>query len=274
MQDETMKMLINNVEIPQVGFGVYQVPPEETYDTVLSALEAGYRHIDTASFYDNEEGVGKAVADSGIDRKDIFITTKVWNDEQGYDQTLEAFDRSLKRLDTDYVDLYLIHWPIKERFKDTWRALEHLYKTGFVKAIGVSNFLDHHLQSLFETADIRPMINQIELHPKVIEQSTVAFCQENNILIEAWSPLGRASYLDEPVIVQLAKKYERTPAQIILRWHVQQGFIIIPRSTNKQRQLENRTVFDFHLAKEDINDISALNDGSRIGSHPDDIKRK
>lgn len=262
----------NGISIPQVGLGVYQVNPEKVYDTVTSALDIGYRHIDTASYYDNEEGVGQAIVDAGIDREDLFVTTKVWNDEQGYNETLKAFDRSLNRLKLDEVDLYLIHWPIKDVFHETWEALEHLYKKGRVKAIGVSNFLAHHLESLIAHAEEKPVINQIECHPKLIQQETIDYCQANNIKIESWAPLGRSHYLDDPLIQKLAHKYEKTPAQIMLRWHIENEFIIIPRSTNESRQRENIQIFDFSLTDEEVKQVTDLEkEDYRIGSHPDEI---
>lgn len=273
MIDQTMKRLPNGVSIPQLGLGVYKVPAEEVYNTVTSALNLGYRHIDTASFYANETGVGRAIKDSGIPRKEIFVTTKVWNDEQGYENTLQAFDQSLTKLQLDVIDLYLIHWPVPEIFPETWRALEQLYKDGRVRAIGVSNFLDHHLKELLTTAEIKPMANQIELHPKLMQRSTVDFCRDHDIVIQSWSPLGRANYLDDPDLGELAKKYNKSVAQIVIRWHLQQGFVVIPKSTNPMRQKENISVFDFELSDMDMKQIAALDEGLRIGSHPDHIAR-
>lgn len=261
------------MSIPQLGLGVYKVPEDEVYDTVRSALELGYRHIDTASFYANEAGVGQAIRDSGIPREEIFVTTKVWNNEQGYDNTLKAFAQSLEKLKMDDVDLYLIHWPVPEIFPETWRALEELYREGRVKAIGVSNFLVHHLQELLQTAEIKPVANQIELHPKLMQKSTVDFCGKNNITIQSWSPLGRANYLDDPLLKDLAEKYHKTPAQIMIRWHLQHGYVVIPKSINPSRQKENISVFDFELSNHDMNQIDGLEEGFRIGSDPDNITR-
>ena len=271
LSQPSMIHLANDVSIPQLGLGVYKVTPEEVYDTVKSALELGYRHIDTASFYENEEGVGQAIKDSGVPREEIFITTKVWNNEQGYDQTLAAYERSLKKLQIDTPDLYLIHWPVPDLFPETWRALEKLYQEGRVRAIGVSNFLVHHLEELFQTAKIKPVANQIELHPKLMQKNTVDFCKENNIIVQSWSPLGRARYLDDPLLNDLATKYQKTPAQIIIRWHIQHGLVVIPKSTNPKRQQENFSVFHFELSHEDMKLIDGLDEGLRIGSHPDKI---
>lgn len=268
----TIKKLSNGVIIPQLGLGVYKVPETEVYDVVTSALNLGYRHIDTASFYGNEIGVGKAIQDSGLSRDDIFITTKVWNDDHGYDATLKAFEESLRKLNVDVIDLYLIHWPVQGETAETWRALEHLYKTGRVRAIGVSNFLLHHLKELLQTAEIKPMINQIELHPKLIEKATIDFCQANDIIMQSWSPLSRANYLDDPLLLTLAAKYHKTAAQIIIRWHIQMEFVVIPKSVHPKRQKENISVFDFELSTSDMEQITALDVGFRIGSHPDDIK--
>jgi len=273
MINQPIIKLANDISIPQMGLGVYKVSQEEIYDTVRSALDLGYRHIDTASFYGNEEGVGQAIKDSGIPRDDIFITTKVWNDEQGYDNTLAAYERSLEKLQIDAADLYLIHWPVPDLFPDTWRALEQLYNEGRVKAIGVSNFLVHHLEELFQIAKIKPVVNQIELHPKLMQKSTVDFCKENDIIIQSWSPLGRAKYLNDQLLHSLAEKYQKTPAQVIIRWHLQHDFVVIPKSTNPKRQKENMSVFDFELSHGDMKLIDGLEEGLRIGSHPDKITR-
>ncbi|MDC3413604.1 aldo/keto reductase [Aquibacillus sp. 3ASR75-11] len=268
----TTTTLHNGVEIPVFGLGVYKIPEQEVYDSVTSALALGYRHIDTASFYENEEGVGKAIKDSDIPRNDIFVTTKVWNDEQGYDETLQAFERSLKRLEFDYVDLYLIHWPVPGKYKETWKALEKLYKDGKVRAIGVSNFLPHHLESLMEDAEIKPMANQIELHPQLTQVETRNYCKQHNIKVEAWSPLGRANYLDDPILNEIANKHNKTPAQVILRWNVQSEIITIPKSVNTLRQKENADVFDFELTNEEVQKIDSININKRIGQHPDHFK--
>jgi len=270
----TTKKLHNGVEIPVIGLGVFKVPEgESVYDAVRSALDIGYRHIDTASFYQNETGVGRAIADSGIPREEIFVTTKVWNDEQGYDETLLAIDQSLQRLGMDYVDLYLIHWAVPGKYKDTWRALEEINKNGKARAIGVSNFLPHHLEDLMADANIKPMINQIELHPQLTNVATREFCKENDIAVEAWAPIGKASYLDDPVLQELSKKYDKTAAQVILRWHYQNGTIIIPKSVRASRQKENADIFDFELSSDDMNIIDGMNIDNRLGSHPDHLNK-
>lgn len=274
MSNVPMIELHNGVKIPQLGLGVYKVPADEAYDNVKTALELGYRHIDTASFYENEEGVGAAIRDSGIPREEIFVTTKVWNDQQGYEKTLAAFEESFEKLGLDYIDLYLVHWPMPDTFVETWKALEHLYEQGRVKAIGVSNFLEHHLQELFDNAKYKPVVNQIELHPKLMQKSTVDFCKAHDIVIESWSPIGRAQYLDDPTITKIAQEHGKSPAQIMIRWHVQHGFVVIPKSLRRERQLENISVFDFELSQEEMDLIDRLDEGYRIGTHPDEIANR
>ncbi len=274
MSNVPMIELHNGVKIPQLGLGVYKVPADEAYDNVKTALELGYRHIDTASFYENEEGVGAAIRDSGIPREEIFVTTKVWNDQQGYEKTLAAFEESFEKLGLDYIDLYLVHWPMPDTFVETWKALEHLYEQGRVKAIGVSNFLEHHLQELFDNAKYKPVVNQIELHPKLMQKSTVDFCKAHDIVIESWSPIGRAQYLDDPTITKIAQEHGKSPAQIMIRWHVQHGFVVIPKSLRRERQLENISVFDFELSQEEMELIDRLDEGYRIGTHPDEIANR
>ena len=264
--------LNNGVEIPWVGFGVYKVEPgTEVEQAVTWALETGYRHIDTASFYRNEAGVGKAIKESGISRGDLFVTTKVWNDEQGFEETLQAFEQSLNRLQMDYVDLYLVHWPVKATYKDTWRAFEKLYEDGKVRAIGVSNFLRHHLEDLMADAKVAPMVNQVEFHPFLLQKELLDFDREHNIQHEAWSPLTRARFLDNEVIQDLARKHKRAPAQILLRWDLQHGVVTLPRSTNRERIRENSEVFDFELSAEDMRRLDSLDTDTRIGPHPDQM---
>ncbi|GGM25921.1 glyoxal reductase [Paraliobacillus quinghaiensis] len=266
----TTATLHNGIEIPVLGLGVYKMEEgESVYEAVKSALALGYRHIDTASFYQNEEGVGKAIQDSGVPRDEIFVTTKVWNDQQGYHNTLDAFDQSLEKLNLDYIDLYLIHWPVPGKYKETWKALEKFYRDGKAKAIGVSNFLPHHLDDLIQESEIKPMINQIELHPQLAQTETRKFCKNHDIIVEAWSPIAKAKYLDDPTLQNLAKKYSKTPAQIILRWHYQNDIVSIPKSVHEKRQKENAAIFDFALTSEDMTAIDMLDQDNRIGPHPD-----
>ncbi|WP_433870450.1 aldo/keto reductase [Saccharopolyspora sp. CA-218241] len=264
--------LNTGAKIPQIGYGVFLIPAEEVVEPVAAALRAGYRSIDTASAYGNEEGVGRAIAESGIPRDELFITTKLWNDDQGYDSTLRAFDASIGKLGLDYVDLYLIHWPTPaaDKFVETWKAFERLHADGRIKSIGVSNFQIPHLRRLFEETDVVPALNQVELHPRFQQRDLRAFHAEHDIVTEAWSPLGRNSGLfDDPLLTSLAEKYDKTPAQIMLRWHVQLGNVAIPKSATPERIAKNIEVFDFELADDDVKGIEALETGERIGPDPD-----
>ncbi|TDD45610.1 aldo/keto reductase [Kribbella antibiotica] len=264
--------LNNGIEMPQLGYGVFQVPDEETTAAVTAALEAGYRSIDTAAIYGNEAGVGKALGASGIDRSELFITTKLWNADQGYDSTLKAYDQSLDLLGLEYLDLYLIHWPTPERdlYVDSWRALEKILADGRVRAIGVSNFQPSHLDRLAEVAGITPAVNQVELHPFLQQEKVRAYGSDFGIRTEAWSPLAKGgSLLTDPVITALASKYDRTPAQVVLRWHLQLGNIVIPKSVTPARIKENLNVFDFELTAEDLATITPLDRGERTGPDPD-----
>jgi len=263
--------LNNGVEIPQLGFGVFQIPEEETTAAVTAALEAGYRHIDTAAIYGNEAGVGRALATSGIPREELFVTTKLWNTEQGYDSALRAFDASLAALGLDYIDLYLIHWPAPERdlYLDSWRALEHLVKEGRIRAAGVSNFQRAHLQRLLDSSDLVPALNQIELHPGLQQVELRAFHAEHGIATEAWSPLAKGELLNDPVITEIADRLGRTPAQVILRWHLQLGNIVIPKSVTLERIRQNIEVFDFELGDAEMDAIVPLERDLRTGPHPD-----
>ncbi|ASS77062.1 aldo/keto reductase [Tumebacillus algifaecis] len=266
-------VLANGVQMPWLGLGVFKTAEgEEVENSVRYALEAGYRHIDTAAIYGNEAGVGQAVKASGLAREELFITTKVWNSEQGYDTTLAAFEESRKKLGVEYVDLYLIHWAVKEKYKETWKALEKLYQDGYVRAIGVSNFQVHHLQDLMETCSVKPMVNQCEYHPYLTQKELLSFCQQEGIQFEAWSPIMRGKVNDEPEIVKLAEKYGKTPAQVVLRWDLQHGVVTIPKSVRRERVIENAQLFDFELAVEDMETLDRLNRDQRFGSDPDNIK--
>lgn len=263
--------LNNGVAMPQLGFGVWQVPDDEAAKAVGLALEAGYRSIDTAAIYENEEGTGRAVAASGIPRGELFITTKLWNSEQGYDSTLRAFDASLNKLGLDHIDLYLIHWPVpsKGAYVDTYKAFEKIYADGRAKAIGVSNFLPEHLARLIEETSIVPAVNQIELHPQLQQEELRAFHAQHGIKTEAWSPLGQGrGLLEVPTVVAIARKHERTPAQVVLRWHLQIGNIVIPKSVTPSRIRENIDVFGFELDDEDMSALAALDEGKRLGPDP------
>jgi 2,5-diketo-D-gluconate reductase A len=262
--------LHDGVEIPQLGFGVFQVPPPEAQIVVELALEAGYRHIDTAAAYRNEEGVGTAVAMSGLAREDLFVTTKLWNSQQGYDSTLAAFEDSLGRLGLDYVDLYLIHWPVpsEDRFVDTWRAFERIHDEGRARTIGVSNFRVEDIERLEREADTRPTINQIELHPRFQQDDLRAWHAEHGIATEAWSPLAQGDLLTDETIAGIAEHHGKTPAQAILRWHLQLGNVVIPKSVTPERIRENLDLFDFELSEEELAAIERLDGGGRIGPDP------
>ncbi|UII81520.1 aldo/keto reductase [Flagellimonas sp. CMM7] len=264
--------LNNGVLMPYFGLGVYlSKDGDEVVNAVKDALNHGYRHIDTASIYKNENGVGEGIKQSGVDRKDIFVVSKVWNDDQGYDTTLKAFDDSLERLGTDYLDLYLIHWPKGNKSKDTWRAMERLYDEKKVRAIGVSNFMQHHLEDLLTEAKITPMVNQMEFHPYLVQQDLIDFCHKNGIQYEAWSPMMQGNIFDIPALKDLAKKYNKTVAQIVLRWDLQKGVVTIPKSSKKERIISNAAIFDFELSKEDVQLLDGLNKDKRFGPDPDNF---
>lgn len=266
--------LNNGVKMPWVGFGTYKAEEgAAVVDSVKEALKVGYRHIDTAAFYGNEEGIGLAIKESGIPREEIFLVSKVWNTDQGYETTLEAFETSIKKLDTTYLDLYLIHWP-SPLSGETWRALETLYKMGRVRAIGVSNFTEYHLEKLIETAEIIPMVNQVELHPELPQNELIEFCNKKNIQIEAWAPLMRGRIFNYPILAEIAEKHGKSISQVVLRWDLQLGVVTIPKSTTPSRIKENSNIFDFQLAEEDMNKISSLNIGKRIGADPNNITFK
>lgn len=265
-------MLNNGVKMPGFGLGVYKVEDgDAVVKSVKAAISYGYRSIDTASFYDNETGVGKAIKESEVSRDELFITSKVWNEEQGYESTLQAFERSLDKLGLDYLDLYLIHWPVKGKFKDTWKAMEALHEAGKVRAIGVSNFHIQHLRTLLSDCNVKPVINQVEYHPHLAQIELKAFCEKEHIQLEAWSPLKRGQLLDEPVINELAEKHGKSPAQVILRWDVQNDVITIPKSIHEKRIKENADIFDFTLTEADMEKLNDLNINDRSGSNPDDL---
>jgi diketogulonate reductase-like aldo/keto reductase len=267
-------ILNNGIEIPQLGFGVWRVPADDTQRAVAAALDAGYRHIDTAKLYDNEEGVGAAIRESGLERDEVFVTTKVWNSDQGYDDTMRAFDASMERLGFDVLDLYLIHWPLpgKGLAADTWRAMEKLYLDGRIRAIGVSNFHPHHLKALIEHAEIVPTVNQVELHPYLQQDDVRAANNQHGVATEAWSPIAKGGdLLRDPVVQRLAEKHGRTPAQVVLRWHIQRDTIVIPKSVTPGRIKENIDIFDFELDAEDMTAVNGLDRGHRIGAHPDEM---
>jgi 2,5-diketo-D-gluconate reductase A len=262
--------LHDGVEIPQLGFGVFQIPTEETQEAVEEALGAGYRHIDTAAAYRNEAGVGAAIAASGVRREDVFVTTKLWNSEQGYDSTLRAFEESMGRLGSGHVDLYLIHWPLpaKDLFLDTWRAFERIQEEGGARSIGVSNFRVDDLERLEREAEKRPTVNQIELHPRLQQPELRAWHADHDVVTEAWSPLAQGELLQDGTIETVAAHHDRTPAQVILRWHLQLGNVVIPKSSNPERIRENFEVFDFELSEDDMAALERLDAGERTGPDP------
>lgn len=264
------KQLSNGVYMPWVGLGVYKMTnSEETINAVLEALQTGYRAIDTASYYFNEKEVGQAIQTSNIPREKLFITTKVWNDDQGYDATLRAFEKSLKLLGLDYIDLYLTHWPVPDKFIDTYRAIERLYEEKLIRVPGVSNHHEKHLLQLENKVDVMPSVNQIECHPYLQQDSLIYFCKERDIAVTAWAPLGRGKIIQDEIIQGLAKKYNKTPAQIILRWHLERDVIIIPKSVTPSRIRENFDLYNFSLTKKDIEEISNLDQNGRTGANPE-----
>jgi diketogulonate reductase-like aldo/keto reductase len=264
--------LNNGVRMPQLGYGVFQIPDDETATAVKAALDAGYRSIDTAAVYGNEKGVGQAIAESGIPRDELFVTTKLWNAAQGYDSTLKAFDASMAKLGLEQLDLYLIHWPTpaRDKYLDTWKAFEKLHADGRVRAIGVSNFQPAHLERLLDAADVAPAVNQVELHPYLQQPELREFDAKHGIATEAWSPLAKGgSLLGDPIIAELAVKHSRTPAQIVLRWHLQLGNVVIPKSVTPSRIEENFDLFGFTLTEEEVESLSPLNRSERTGPDPD-----
>lgn len=266
-------VLNNKVQMPGFGLGVFKVNSEDTISSVQAAIEAGYISIDTAQIYENEAGVGQGIKNglltTGKKREELFITSKIWNHNLDYNQTIEAFNDSLAKLGLDYLDLYLIHWPGDQQFLETWKALEDLYLSGKIKAIGVSNFEVHHLQMLLETANVIPAVNQIELHPKLAQKELRAFGKEKGIVTQAWSPLMQGQLLQDKTLLPIAEKYKKSVAQIILKWHVQNDIIVIPKSTKKERIISNADIFDFELSHADLALIDQLDTGTRVGPHPD-----
>ncbi|MBT2688756.1 aldo/keto reductase [Bacillus sp. ISL-47] len=264
--------LHNGVKMPWFGLGVFKVQDgDEVVQSVKAALKAGYKSIDTAAVYQNEEGVGQAIKEAGVPREELFITTKVWNSDQGYESAIQAFETSLKKLGLDYIDLYLIHWPVKGKYKETWKALETLYKEKKVRTIGVSNFHIHHLEDLLQDAEIKPMVNQVELHPLLNQSELREFCRKQEIQIEAWSPLAQGELLDNTVLKEIAEKYSKSAAQVILRWDLQNEIVTIPKSVKEHRIIENADIFDFELTEEDMNKINSLNENRRVGPDPDNF---
>jgi len=268
--------LNNGVKMPWFGLGVFKVEEgPELVNAVKTAIKHGYRSIDTAAIYGNEEGVGEGIRqglkEARIKREELFVTSKVWNADLGYESTIKAFELSLKKLGLEYLDLYLIHWPVAGKYKEAWRALEQLYKEGRIKAIGVSNFQIHHLQDLMQGAEIKPMINQVEFHPRLTQKELRAFCKEQGIQVEAWSPLMQGQLLDHPVLKEIADRHKKSIAQVILRWDLQHGVVTIPKSTKEQRIKDNANIFDFELTAEDMQLIDAMNENLRVGPDPDNF---
>ncbi|MER1989419.1 MAG: aldo/keto reductase [Solibacillus isronensis] len=269
---DTIK-LNNEVEMPAMGLGVFQVENDTTAEIVKNAIELGYRSIDTAAIYGNEAGVGEgiklALDSTGLNREDLFITSKVWNAGLNYEETVSAYEESLEKLGLDYLDLYLIHWPGKNKFAESWSALEDLYIEGKIRAIGVCNFNISHLQDLMKNARVTPVINQVEFHPRLQQQSLRAFCKEHNIQLEAWAPLMQGGLLEDPTIAKIAEKYEKSNSQVILRWDIQNGVITIPKSVRKERMAQNADIFDFSLTVEEMQIINAMNLDKRVGPDPE-----
>ncbi len=270
MNLEDQVVLQNGVKMPRLGLGVFRSEAgQEVENAVRWALETGYRSIDTAMIYGNEAGVGKAIHESGLSRNEIFVTTKIWNTDQGYDSTLAAFETSLNLLKMEYVDLYLVHWPVKGKYKETWRAMETIYRNGRAKAIGISNFLVHHLEDLLPSVEIMPMVNQVEFHPYLQQPDLQELCKRNRIQMEAWSPIMKGKVLQVPELVALGKKYGKSAVQVTLRWILQQDIVAIPKSVHRDRIVANADLYDFELSAEDMSLIAGLDRGERVGPHPD-----
>lgn len=268
--------LHNGVKMPWLGLGVFKVEEgPELVNAVKTAIVKGYRSIDTAAIYENEEGVGEGIRqglkEAGLSREDIFVTSKVWNADLGYEETLAAYETSLQKLGLEYLDLYLIHWPVEGKYKEAWKALETLYKEEKVRAVGVSNFQIHHLEDLMKDGEVKPVINQVEYHPRLTQKELHAFCQKHDIQLEAWSPLMQGELLDNDVLKEIAEKHGKSVAQIILRWDLQNGVVTIPKSTKEHRIVENSSLFDFELNAEDVSKINELNQNHRVGPDPDNF---
>lgn len=272
-----MKHLIlnNGVSIPQLGLGTYRIgsSEESVYNAVRSAIDQGYRHIDTAAFYQNEAPIGKAIRDSGISRDNLFVTTKLWGDDIVNERIEQAFDKSMRLLDIDYLDLYLVHWPVKNKVAYAWQKLEQIYAAEKTRAIGVSNHLQHHLEEILSSGEVKPVVNQIEYHPYLTSEQLVSWCKSHDIICQSWSPLGSSKIplLEEETLIEIGNKYLKSSAQIVLRWNIEQGIITIPKSSNAKRQAENYNIFDFQLTPDEVKVISALNKDHRTGIHPDEI---
>lgn len=272
MNLQSTRRLENGIQMPIFGLGVYKMTnPEETLQAITMALDVGYRAIDTAALYYNEEEVGEAIRHSNVAREDIFVTTKVWNSDQGYDNTLRAFETSLKKLNMEYLDLYLTHWPVADKFVDTYRAIERLYDEKLIRVPGVSNHHDSHIQQILSKANTAPMVNQVELHPYLTQEPLRGFCSENSIAVTAWSPLGRGGVLTDETLVRIGEQYGKSAAQVTLRWHLQNDIIIIPKSVTPSRIQENVAIFDFELSIEDMAQIDALNRNQRFGQNPENF---
>lgn len=272
-RDINYKIKMNNgVEIPQLGLGVYLTKSgSECINAIHWALEAGYRHVDTAKFYKNEKDVGEAIKNSGINRKEVFVTTKLWNEDHGYDSALKAFDKSLKTLNIDYIDCYLIHWPVHEKRKDSWKALEKIYESGYCKSIGVSNYMIPHLKELFTYANIIPVINQVEFNPFIYQKDLLEECNKNKIILEAYAPLTRSKKLNDKKVLSIAQKHKKSNAQVLIRWAIQHDLVVIPKSVHKERIIENANVFDFILDESDMEILDNMDEGFRSSWDPTKI---
>ena len=272
MDLQSTKKLANGVEMPIFGLGVYKMTePQETVEAITKALQVGYRAIDTAALYYNEEQVGEAIRHSGVPREEIFVTTKVWNTDQGYDNTLRAFEVSLKKLGMDYIDLYLTHWPVEGKYPETYRAIERLYEEKLIRVPGVSNHHEQHLTEVLKVAQTPPMVNQVEVHPYLSQEPLRVFCKEHGIAVTAWSPLGRGGVLHDEAIVQVGEKHGKSPAQVVLRWHIQNDILVIPKSVTPSRIKENADIFDFELTPDDMKVLNGLNRNKRFGQNPENF---